>query len=215
VIKYRLLLINLVLGLTVMGAWWGRSTEAADVPRTELLKHMSVPFRDWQPEDILLSPDEVELLQPDDAVVRRYYARDRSNFAEIAVIAGHRKRTVHTPGFCMAGSGWETILQRPANLNLPTGAIPVTRMISTKERQRILTTYLFTDGDFVTNSLPRFMLAQVTKRLRGRIPIGAMVRVVVPVTTDDQDAEKLTVEFAAAVFPHVFRTLKTLQVKAG
>jgi len=53
-------------------------------------------------------------------LVRRYGMAVGEKFAEVAelaIIAGHQKKSVHTPGFCLAGGGWETLWQKSGRSN--------------------------------------------------------------------------------------------------
>jgi len=133
-------------------------------------------------------------------------------FAELAVVAGHRKKTVHTPGFCMAGGGWQMVSQSETTLKLAGKEVPAIRAVLVKEQQRLLTTYFFTDGSFATTSLPQFMLSQTLKRLRAKVPVGALVRIIVPVAADVASGDALTREFAAQTLPPVMAALRNAKL---
>src|SRR5690348_5237784 len=104
-VRFRLLIINSLLLLTILGSHWGRSVESATIAHPDFLARLELPFRDWKATDSVLSDSDRNLLQPDAILLRRYLASD-GHWAELAVVAGHRKRSIHTPGFCMAGGGW-------------------------------------------------------------------------------------------------------------
>src|SRR5688572_20637030 len=100
--KLRFLLINSLLIFAVLVSYGGRSIEDAHVQEAGFLSKLDLKFRGWSIKDLALDKSEMELLEPDAVLVRRFTAPD-DGFAELAVVAGHRKKTVHTPGFCMAG----------------------------------------------------------------------------------------------------------------
>lgn len=205
--KHRLLAVNCVLLLVLGGTQWGRRIEGATLSRGDFLQELRLPFRDWKPREIALTATEREMLQPDSAVVRRYEAGDGS-FAELAVIAGHRKRTVHTPGFCMLGDGWQLVSQKTYSLPLPGGPVPATRTLMTKKGLYLVVTYFFTNGEYSTNSLVRFQAAQLLRRFETGLPVGALVRILIPVTSNPEATEALADEFAAATLPPVMKSVR-------
>lgn len=206
----RFWVVNLVLLLAVLGAAWGRYQEGAPRPQADFLHGASLPFRGWSVSDAPLSPQDRALLQPDAALVRRYQSAHGAS-VEIAVVAGHRKRTVHTPSYCMLGGGWEVLTQRPATIPLPRQAVRATRMLMTKDGHRMLVTYFFTDGDYTAATLLPFQGEQLLRRFRTRTPIGALVRIRVPVAGDPADAARLSDDFARVTVPSVLARLRAAQ----
>ena len=204
--RRRLLLLNGALALVLAGTYWGNRAEVAAI-RPDLLSSLRLPFRGWNTSDRGLTPQERGLLEPD-AVLLRTYRGKNGQFAELAVIAGSKKKTVHTPGFCMAGGGWEIVRQERGSLRLSEREVPLTRMLLEKSGERWLVTYFFTDGDFSTTSLIRFQGAQLLKRLQTKVPFGALVRTIVPVLGEDVAARKLADEFTRATVPSVLDRLR-------
>lgn len=210
--RFRFLLANAVLLFALVGVYWGRSIEDANVTVDDFLKKVDIAYSNWKPEDIPLTKDEREMLEPDSVVVRRFISPKEDQFAEVAVIAGHRKKTLHTPGFCMVGGGWEIVDQRDTTLKVAGIEIPAVSAVLQKDRARLLSTYFFTDGDYFTRSLPRFLAVQMVKRLRSRIPLGALVRVIVTAHQGRDKAESLTAAFSQTVLPPVFAGLRGVSV---
>jgi len=209
--RLRFLLINSLLIFAVLASYGGRSIEDAHVQEAAFLSKLNLQFRGWPAKDLALDKSEIELLEPDAVLVKRFTSPD-DGFAEIAVVAGHRKKTVHTPGFCMAGSGWQVLSQTETMLRLPGKEVPAIRALMVKEDQRLLATYFFTDGSYSTTSLPSFMLSQTLKRLRAKVPVGALVRIIVPVTSEVAAGDALTQEFAAGMLPPVLEALKNAKL---
>ena len=207
--RFRLLIVNAVLLFALAGTYWGRNIESAAVSRIRFLGNIRAPFRGWHSLDIPLSPAERELLEPDDVLIRRYQATGPDpSFAEIAVIAGHRKKSVHSPGFCMAGGGWEVLSQKDCNLKIGGRQIPVVRAVIVNDGRQLMATYFYTDGYYTTNSLPRFVGVQFLKRIRRTVPVGALVRLVVPMQRTPREAEETTAAFAEATLPCVLNALQ-------
>lgn len=210
--RYRLFAVNGVLLFALAGTHWGRSIDAATLQQKDLFQRANIQFRDWKPSDQKLSAAEQELLQPDASLIRRFQG-EKGAAAELAVVAGHRKQSVHTPGFCMAGGGWELISQRQCALPLPDGPVPATRTLMLRNGVQILVTYFFTDGRYSTPSLMKFQGAQLVRRLQAQVPLGALVRIIVPVGKHPEEAEKLADEFARDTVPPVMQSLREAKLQ--
>jgi len=205
--KNRLLILNSVLVLAVAGAAWGRRADSVQLRSADFLAPLKLPFRSYTTTETALTKTELDMLEPDSTLVRQY-AEGKALKAELAVIAGHKKRTVHTPGFCLAGGGWETVRQGTAKYVLAGREVEAQQEIIVKDGHGMLVTYFFTDGNFCTRSLPRYQWLQLVKRLKGGFPLGALVRIRVPVTSHGPEAVNTTEEFAKAVVPPVIEALR-------
>ncbi len=209
----HLMAVNAALVLTLAGSAWGRHLDAVQPRYGDFLQAARRPFRGWQTRDVALSPTEQSMLEPDSVLVRRYQSPG-ADFAELAVIAGHKKKTVHTPGFCMVGDGWQLVSQRPHLVEADGRSFPALRTLMTREGGYLVTTYFFTDGEQGSRSLVQFQMGQLAERLRGRPPLGALVRILAPVTRTPESAERLSDEFAAEVLPPVLARLRDARAQA-
>ena len=211
-VRYRLLLVNALLLFALGASLWGRHRENAQPAPTDLLRGLSLPYRDWKATELSVSAGELALLQPDSTLARRYDAPGGESL-ELTVIAGHRKRTVHLPAYCMTGSGWDTLAQQ--DVSLPLGgkrSLPAARVLMAQHGQQILVTYCFTDGDFTTRSLTAFQAQQLMRRFRSAPAPGALVRLITPVGTGPEApsrAAQQTDAFAAAVLPALLERLRS------
>lgn len=210
--RYRLLALNGVLVLVLAGSYWGRRIDAATLPEGDLLRREQLTFRGWKASDAELTASERELLQPDAVLIRRFDS-GKGTGAELAVVVGHRKQSIHTPGFCMTGGGWELASQRQCTLDLPGGSITATRSVMVRQGAQVVATYFFTDGRYSTPNLVRFQSAQLLKRLQAEVPLGALVRILVPAQPDLRAAEKLSDEFARETVPHVLQSLREARLQ--
>jgi len=210
--KYRLLAANGILLLAAAGSAWGRHTESTILAPTGFLQELRLQFRGWSTSDIELSKVERDMLEPDATLVRRFKS-DKGEMIELAVIAGHQKKTVHTPGFCLAGGGWEMLSQEQCTLALPTGEVPAAQMLIGKDGARMLATYFFTDGEQSTRNLLQFQWTQIQHRIRGKLPMGALVRIMTPVRRDPAKTQKLVAEFASAALPPVLGRIQKARVE--
>ena len=206
-IRFRLLILNVILLLALFGSHIGRRIESASFTHASFLHDLKLPFRGWTPTEEAVPPKDLALLDPDATLMRTYTAPDHA-WAQLTVIAGHRKKSIHNPGFCIAGSGWDILTQQDTQLVLPGRRIRATRALMSSDGKQLLTTYFYTDGSYCTNNLIQFQGVQVLKRFRAEVPIGALIRVMVPVTTNEAEAENTSNEFIQATLP---RTLEALR----
>lgn len=210
--RYRLVILNSVLLLALVAAQWGRRTEGATLTHADFLRGLAMPFKNWRATDGDLKPDEKVILQPDAALVR-HYQDQKGDWADLAVIAGHRKRSVHTPAYCMVGGGWDILWQQPAVLTVASRQVPAMRMLMGQSGHEILVTYFFSDGDFCTRSILQYQATTLWKRLTSGPRIGALVRLIVPVGPDEGAALKETDEFAGATIPPVLGALRRAELR--
>lgn len=211
-LRSRLLQLNLILLVALLGSHWGRRIDNATIADKDVLQHLSLPFRDWKSADYPIEKGDWAQLEPDAAMIRRYTSRD-NQMAELTVVMGHRKRTVHTPTLCMSGGGWEVVSQRYLDLPLPDRKIHAVRQLMTREGHRVTMTYFFTDGEFCSASLAQFQTVQLMKRLKANVPLGALVRTIVPADGELAEADKLSDEFAQATLPGLLNTLQTTRLE--
>ena len=210
--RFRLLTVNAILLLALLGSYWGRRIEDAPTIQTDFLKGLNLPFRNLKTSDTTVSDDERVLLQPDAVLVRRYLSQAGAVEVELAIIAGHHKKSVHTPAFCMAGGGWDTLWQQQSTITLADRSIPAMQMLMAKDGNHMLVTYFFTNGDYCTRNLIQFQGAQFLSRLHADIREGALVRILVPIANGEDAAKLLTDEFGRAVIPAALANLREVRI---
>ena len=211
-LRYRLTILNSLLAVVCVGGSWAGRIESALPRQDDNLRQLHLPFRSWAVTDVELTPRERQILEPDEVLIRDYRSVGGQQ-AELAIIGGHRKKTIHNPAFCMAGGGWDTLWLRGTTLHFPGRNVPSTVALMSREGKQILVTYFFTDGDFSTGSLLKFQGVQALKRLRGSSSPGALIRIVVPVRQDEMPARLLTADFAGATVPPVLASLRRARLE--
>ena len=207
--RYRLPITLFILLLTLGSTLLERRTGSVK-SRADYLQEFPLPFRDWVETRQELTPHERSLLLPDAVLLRQYRSSD-GEAAELAILAGHRKQTVHTPAFCMAGSGWQTITKNDVPLLIDGMPITATRLLMENQDKSIIVTYFFTNGYHSHQSLVRFQMEQYLDRIRGKVPLGALVRIIIPVQKTRSDAEILSNEFSKTVLPGLMAQLRHAQ----
>ena len=147
-------------------------------------------------EDKLISDAEVEA-----AGVTDYLLRDYGAFS---LYIGYynrqlRGKTIHSPKNCLPGAGWEALASRVVDIPTPLGSVTVNRYLLQKENQRVLVLYWYQGrGRIQANEyLVKWDLLR-DSALRQRSD-EALVRIVVPIQTDEDAAFALAAEMAAEV----------------
>ncbi len=211
--RHRFTLAGGLLLLAVIGGWWGRRSEAGDAlpsrPTADFLAPLDMQYREWGNVDLDLLPSEAKQMRPEGLFFRRYESEVTGQEIELAVIAGRRKSTVHTPAYCMPGSGWEILTQEIIRLPVGQETVPAnsTLLRGTNGENRLLT-FFFTDGRFSTNSISRFQANQLLARFQRRRPVGALVRILTPAPANEAEAEALTADFAKTTLPPLLKAIR-------
>jgi EpsI family protein len=204
--RIRLTVAIAALLFALAGSAYARRPDPGEGAYNDFLSGLALPYRDWAQESLPLTDAERAMLQPDAQLLRRYTSPGHG-FVEIAVIAGRRKKTVHTPDFCLVGGGWDTLSQHDVVLNVAGRKVPAVQALLLRNGERMMATYFFTDGDTSTRSLPQFQLRQIMRRLGGHASLGAMVRILASAGGSPEGAERRSDDFAESTLPAVFAAL--------
>ncbi len=147
-------------------------------------------------EDKLISDAEVEA-----AGVTDYLMRDYGAFS---LYIGYysrqlRGKTIHSPKNCLPGAGWEALASRTVRIGTRSDTITVNRYLLQREDQRALVLYWYQGrGRIQANEyLVKWDLLR-DSALKQRSD-EALVRIVVPIQTDEDAAFAIAAEMAAEV----------------
>lgn len=171
----------------------------------------SVPasFGGWRSENRQLDAVSRSLLEPD-AVLWRTYVDPAGVPLDFLVVYGHRKKTFHSPGFCLPGGGWEIVSKRTVNLDLQGGnprRVCANLFEIQNQGRRQIALYWFAHRGGTTPSLIRHNLGLMCSRVAHQRATGALVRVLVPVLTTEDDAIRRAVLFLKRVYPEASRQI--------
>lgn len=206
----RLLVLNVLLALTLAGNFWGRNLEQTALNRSGFLREV-VPARPgWQASDAQIEPRVLGLLEPDDYIWRTFTA-PTGEWVEVLIIAGHRKRTVHTPSYCLPGAGWETMARSSETQTIGQRDMSLETMVLARDGHYILVSYLFTDGYLVTTNLLRLQGRTMWRRLGATVPEVALLRVMTPLVGGPDALKKAQHRIQKTLDPIVPRLLAALR----
>ena len=114
-----------------------------------------------------------------------------------------RGKTIHSPKNCLPGAGWEALASQVVEISTPLGSVTVNRYLLQKENQQALVLYWYQGrGRIQANEyLVKWDLLR-DSALRQRSD-EALVRIVVPIQTDEDAAFALASRMASEVIPRL------------
>lgn len=116
-------------------------------------------------------------------------------------------RTIHSPKNCLPGSGWEALQSRPERIATAGGVVVVNRYLLQREDERALVLYWYQGRGRVESN--EYMVKVDLLRdaaLRGRTE-EALVRIVVPVRSTEQEALAVATRAASEIVAGVSNAL--------
>ena len=128
----------LIVLLIVAGAGvYARVLEAHRVAAGQPPRLAEIPaaFGDWRSRDIPMSANVAKVLGAD-VTLQRVYQNSSRQQVELFLAYFSRQAVnsqIHSPKHCLPGSGWTIVSTEPAQLDLPGGTQPATRMILQRE----------------------------------------------------------------------------------
>ncbi len=148
-----------------------------------------------------------QMLTPDAYIVRNY-ADARGYPVSVLVIYGHQKNTFHSPGYCLPGGGWA--IQKKEVESVPVVApdgrqyeAEMNRFLLQKNELKQVVLYCFIEGGRVTPSIFRHNWYLLQDRLLHRPAMGALLRIIVPVADNEEQAAQIARSFARELVPIV------------
>jgi EpsI family protein len=198
----------------LIGRGAGASESANPLARRDFLRDLRLTYRDWRVTARELGPTERAELNPDAVLVRQFEATDGAQ-AELSVIAGRHRRTLHSPGSCLVGCGWERLTEMSHVLSLPSGSITATRALMGLGSQRLLVTYFFTDGSYATPTLLGFQTSGLLRQLRDGPRMQAVIRLIVPIRSSLPEAQALSDDLIFRTVPPVLESIRRAGQTAG
>lgn len=146
----------------------------------------------------------LDLLKPDDYVWRTY--TDRIGIPlDYLVVYGHLKQTFHSPGFCLPGGGWQ--IMEKSDEPVSAGGLPIDmnlfliqRVIRGQDVKQVVL-YCFVQGDNATPSLVKHNWNLLMTHFKHTRRTGALVRVIIPVTSTQDEAVARAKDFITRIYP--------------
>ena len=214
----------------------GLDTQQAMQLRADLAQTMPATLDGFASRDVELSPEEIRGAGVTSYLFREYQrprtgalvpvsstgtgsttadsmTNDSANATEsFSLYVGYydsqtQGKTIHSPKNCLPGAGWEALRSRTVTIETPTGPVRANRYLLQREEQQALVVYWY-QGRGRVEANEYVVKANLLRdaALRGRSE-EALVRIVVPITTDEESAYRLAVAAAARFVPSLQRAL--------
>ncbi|HJZ95721.1 MAG TPA: EpsI family protein [Candidatus Solibacter sp.] len=163
-------------------------------------------------QDNKIEPEVQEILKADDLLSRSYVdGKGRGAFLFVAFFKTQREgQSPHSPKNCLPGSGFEPIESFPIDIQIPGRQDPIhiNRYLTARGEEKSVTLYWYQSRDRIIASEFAAKFWLIADSIRYRRSDCSLVRVVVPVRSDDvATADQTSIEFARSVFPALLRQL--------
>ena len=148
--------------------------------------------------------------------VMRVYSRDAQEVDQIAaafsVYVGYytsqtRGRTIHSPKNCLPGSGWEALTSRQVPLQTSSGRVLVNRYTLQRGQEKAVVLYWYQGRGRVESNEYKVKWNLLRDAAIKRRSDEALVRVVVPARTSEDEAFRVATQVAQTLVPAVTRAL--------
>lgn len=194
--------------LLVQAAAFHLVNRREEVTEAAPLRQIPEEFAGWElVEDRPLDSYNLEIVHPDDYVMRMYARSSGGRWADLFIAYFRTQRTGHSPHSprnCLPGRGWVPSRAGYISISVPgdPALLTVNRYVVAKESARSVVLYWYQTARRVIASEYEAKIWLVLDAMRYNRSDTALVRVVVPVGADgDSAAERSAVEFAQAVVP--------------
>ncbi len=189
-----------VLTALFVAAFVARAT--LDAPRVvttaQSLRTFPAALGQWTGQDSPLEPDVVKVAAVNDHLNRTYRSPQSSISLYIGYYQSQRQgEALHSPLFCLPGSGWQPVANRRIALRPARGTWPeVNQLVVERGLDRLLVLYWYQTSMRVTASeYWRKLFLMRDAFFAGRTDV-ALVRVIAPIAAHDSAGESSSLSFA-------------------
>ena len=163
--------------------------------------------------DQVVSEEEQRVAGMDEYLLRNY-ARAGGADAGFSVYVGYyqhqtRGHTIHSPRNCLPGAGWEALTSGSTTVKTKDGDVQVTRYLLQRENERAVVLYWYQGRGRIESSEYAVKLQLLRDAALRRRSDEALVRVVVPIATGENEALAVATAVASQLIPAVDEALPT------
>ncbi|MEQ1731584.1 MAG: exosortase C-terminal domain/associated protein EpsI [Vicinamibacterales bacterium] len=208
--RSRLLAVGALLLGTAL--YLGDAMRAEPVPIREALATCPLTISDWSGARASdFDERTLEVLGVDEYINRVYLNAAKHPVGLYVGYYGSQREgdTMHSPLNCLPGAGWSPVsfgriqvpVAAPENAGGTGGPITVNRYVIEKGLDRQLVLYWYQSHGRVVASEYWGKIYLVLDAIRTNRTDGALVRIIAPIVTTEEDAEQQAVGFAQALYP--------------
>lgn len=161
--------------------------------------------------DLVVSEQEQRIAGMDEYLLRNY-TRAGGSGTGFSIYVGYyqyqtRGHTIHSPKNCLPGAGWEALTSGTTTVATTDGAVQVTRYLLQRENERAVVLYWYQGRGRIESSEYAVKLQLLRDAALHRRSDEALVRIVVPIATDEDDALAMAASIASRLIPAVDEAL--------
>ena len=191
------------------GAFTARARLDAPPPVTtaESLSQFPTTLGEWTGRDLKLEADVIKTAAVDDHLNRQYLSQSGELGLYVGYYQSQRQgESLHSPLFCLPGTGWQPVVTRDATL--PLEASPaVKELVVERGVNRMLVLYWYQTAGRVTGSEYGRKLFLISDAFTSGRTDVALVRIIAPIDFRDRQGEANTLKiarpFGARVLPEI------------
>jgi EpsI family protein len=196
--------------LLLVGALAGRARLDAPVTVTsaEPLRQFPVSIAGWTGRDIALDAEVIKTAAVDDYLNRQYLSEGRELGLYVGYYQSQRQgESLHSPMFCLPGTGWQPVVTREVTLPMGAAAPVVKELVVERGVNRLLVLYWYQTVKRVTGSEYGRKLFLISDAFTSGRTDVALVRIIAPVdfrhTNGEEAALALAMPFGARILPEI------------
>jgi EpsI family protein len=181
------------------------------VPAIPELRHIPDDLATWTlSRDLVIDPEGLSILQPDDYLLRDYTDARSHRTANLYIAYFKTQRTErmpHSPKNCLPGNGWIASEHRIVSLPVDAGGAPVqlNRYVVAKGDQRSIVLYWYQTWNRTVASEYMARLHLAVDSIRYNRTDTALVRIMLPIPEGAvvEEYEQTAHAFVNAIHPHL------------
>lgn len=179
--------------------------------RADLAETLPSEIRGYVATDVEVPAEEIEVAGVSDYLMRSFHPAgadvETTQYAFTVYVGYYEQqmqgKTIHSPKNCLPGSGWEALQSQLVAIDGPAGQVSVNRYLLQRGDQRALVLYWYQGrGRIEANEYVVKANLLRDAALTGRSE-EALVRIVVPVVTNENDALALATDVASRIVGRV------------
>ena len=201
-----------ILIVLLVAALSARARLEAPPPVTtaESLTQFPGSIGQWTGRDVALDPEVLKIAAVDDFLNRQYSSRLGSLGLYVGYYESQRQgESLHSPLFCLPGSGWQPVSTRDVALTSEPASAVVKELVVERGGTRLLVLYWYQTVKRVTASeYGRKLFLMSDALTSGRTDV-ALVRIISPMDFRDQQGEANALAIARPFGAQVLPELQT------
>ena len=176
------------------------------------LENLPAQLAGYTGVDLTISEGEQRVAGMSDYLLRSFAAG--GDTVAVSLYVGYyasqtQGRSIHSPKNCLPGAGWEVISSGSADVRVEAETFRVNRYVIGRQGAKAVVYYWYQGRGRVSANEYRVKWELLRDKAFLKRSDEALVRIVVPMYGEEQEAEQLAEAAAAEIIPEVFAVLPT------